>query len=263
MARTFGNREPMTMARGLRLILAAQVVVAGLLLLTDMGTRWRFDAGAVEGVPAAPVSPGDQVRQYEPGRSLPRFVDPALLRDRPFPADLPRRLEFAVTEDPDFGPMLTLHGGIEAGDARRLDAFLAGLDAVPPLAAMNSPGGDVDEALRIGRLLRERELDTLIPAGAACFSACPYALAGGVERRVSAQGSVGLHQHYYDAPGYMPVYFAVEDIQRNQGETMAYLIEMGVDPGVMVHGLSTPPQEIYVLVEEELIDSRLATAMVD
>jgi hypothetical protein len=61
----------------------------------------------------------------------------------------------------------------------------------------------------------------------------------------------------------MPVYFAVEDIQRNQGETMAYLIEMGIDPGVMVHGLSTPPQEIYVLVEEELIDSRLATAMVD
>jgi hypothetical protein len=31
----------------------------------------------------------------------------------------------------------------------------------------------------------------------------------------------------------------------------------------MVHGLMTPPEEIYVLVEEELAESRLATEVVD
>jgi hypothetical protein len=44
---------------------------------------------------------------------------------------------------------------------------------------------------------------------------------------------------------------------------MAHLIEMGVDPGVMVHGLTTPPEDIYVLVEEELVESRLATEVVE
>jgi hypothetical protein len=40
---------------------------------------------------------------------------------------------------------------------------------------------------------------------------------------------------------------------------MGYLIEMGIDPGVMVYGLMTPPNDIYVLVESELLNSRLAT----
>jgi hypothetical protein len=74
---------------------------------------------------------------------------------------------------------------------------------------------------------------------------------------------VGLHQHYYETPGFMPVFLAVENIQRGQGRTMAHLIEMGVDPGVMIHSLTTPPNDIYVLVEGELIESRMATQIVE
>ena len=44
---------------------------------------------------------------------------------------------------------------------------------------------------------------------------------------------------------------------------MAFLVEMGIDPVIMIHSLRTPPDEIYVLVEEELIDSRLATSVDD
>jgi hypothetical protein len=42
---------------------------------------------------------------------------------------------------------------------------------------------------------------------------------------------------------------------------MGYLTDMGVDPGVMIHGLTTPPDDIYVLVESELLESALATEM--
>lgn len=253
----------LSMARGLKLILLLQGVVAGLLLLTDVGTRWTFSPAFEPSRPAVPVSPGDQVRDYEPGRSVPRFVDPSDLPNRGFPADLPARMEFTVADDPVLGRLIMLNGAIEAGDAGRLEAYLDSLEDAPARVAMNSPGGNVDEALRIGRLLRDREMDTLVLGGTACLSSCPYVFAGGTERLASREGVLGLHQHYYDAPGYMPVYFAVEDIQRNQGETMAYLIEMGIDPGVMVHGLSTPPQEIYVLVEEELLGSRLVTAILE
>jgi hypothetical protein len=102
----------------------------------------------------------------------------------------------------------------------------------------------------------------LLP-GMVCLSSCPYVLAGGIERIVSPQGAVGLHQHYYDAPRLLPVFFVVEDIQQSQGQTMAHLIEMGIDPGLMVHSLSTPPNDIYVLIEEELLESRLATQVMD
>ena len=61
----------------------------------------------------------------------------------------------------------------------------------------------------------------------------------------------------------MPVFLAVENIQRGQGRTMAHLIEMGIDPGVMIHSLTTPPDDIYVLVEDELIASKMATQLIE
>ncbi len=44
---------------------------------------------------------------------------------------------------------------------------------------------------------------------------------------------------------------------------MEYLIEMGIDPGLMVYSLKTPPEEIYILIEDELLSSKLATAMIE
>ncbi|WP_268921075.1 hypothetical protein [Sedimentimonas flavescens] len=44
---------------------------------------------------------------------------------------------------------------------------------------------------------------------------------------------------------------------------MRYLIEMGVDPGLMIHSLNTPPDDIYVLVEEQLLETKLATEITE
>jgi hypothetical protein len=201
------------------------------------------------------------VREYRTDDTSPGYQEPADSPEIPLPGNLPKRLEFTLHETGDGSSVLLLNGAIEDGDAQRFDAFLASLDAAPDMVALNSPGGRVGEAIRIGHGIRERELDTVMPPGMVCYSACPYILSGGINRVVSDKASVGLHQHYYDQPGYMPVFFAVEDIQRGQGRTMEYLIEMGIDPSVMVHSLNTPPDEIYILVEEELIESRIATKM--
>ena len=53
---------------------------------------------------------------------------------------------------------------------------------------------------------------------------------------------------------------AVEDIQRGQGEVMIYLEEMGIDPLVMSHALTTPSDEIYLLLPEELERYNFVTA---
>lgn len=259
MRQLLGARRGLTIGRGLKLILMGQVFVALFLVAADIDARWfpRFFPDDV--TETGPVRPGDQIRRYNPRRPVPHLMDPRLMPDIDLPDTIPTSLTFMVHEGNVQGTMLILNGAIEAGDAARLEAFLAGMDELPAAVTLNSPGGVVNEALMIGRHLRRRELDTLILPGMICLSSCPYVLAAGVERRVSLQGAVGLHQHYYDAPRFLPVYFAVEDIQRSQGRTMEYLIEMGVDPGVMVHGLATPPHGIYVLVEEELLSSRFAT----
>ncbi|SDX82676.1 hypothetical protein [Roseicitreum antarcticum] len=253
----------LTIGRGLKIILFLQVVVALFLIVTDVAARWHFNQMFDGSEPTSPVAPGDQVRRYDPTRPTPQFSNPGTRPDIDLPEDLPPRLEFMIEQDPELGTLLVMNGAIEAGDAGRLAAYLADLDSMPDAIAINSPGGIVDEALAIGQLIRTRELDTRILPGMGCFSSCPYVLAGGVERHVSLSGAVGLHQHYYETPGYMPVFFAVENIQRGQGATMGFLIEMGIDPGIMIHSLRTPPNDIYVLVESELLESRIATTVTE
>lgn len=259
MERLIEKGRTLTIGTGLKFILLLQVAIASFLLMTDISARWRFTTSSDEPAIDTPVSPGDQVRRYDPTRARPNFSDPGSRPDIDLADDLAPRLEFTLRDDPDYGEVLVMHGQIAGGDAERFDAYLSSLDAPLGGVAINSPGGIVDEALQIGTLIRDQGLDTHILPNMACLSSCPYVLAGGVERRVSLAGAVGLHQHYYETPGYMPVFLAVEDIQRGQGRTMSYLIKMGIDPGVMVHSLATSPDDIYVLVESELIESRMAT----
>lgn len=245
------------------IVLAAQAVIAGLLVLSDIDARWLPRWRDASALPTGPVAPGDQVRRYDPTRVRPDYTAPATGPEIDMPDNLPERLEFSLKTAGDFGEYLLINGTIESGDAQRFEAYLANLGEITVPVALNSPGGAVEEALSIGRILREREANTAILPGMACVSACPYILAGGVERIVSRQGAVGLHQHYYDTPGLLPAFLAVEEIQKGQGRTMAYLIEMGVEPGVMLHSLNTPPDDIYVLVEDELLESRVATEVMD
>lgn len=252
-----------TIGQGLKWVLIVQAVLAVFLVAADVDARWMPGFGGREDLPSGPVSPGDQVRRYDPSRTLPDFTDRRNLPDIALPDDLPARLEFETVDAGEFGRVLLLNGQIEEGDATRLEAYLASLDVPPSVVALSSPGGVVSEALAIGRQLRAAGVDTTMLPGMACLSACPYILAAGSDRRVSSDAAVGMHQHYYDAPGYMPVFLAVEDIQHGQGRTLQYLIEMGVDPGLMIYSLNTPPEEIYLLVEEELLGTRLATEVVE
>ena len=253
----------MTMRRGLTLVLLAQCVMAALLIVGDFESRWVPRLSPAPEVPNQPISPGDQVRRYEPREPRPTYTDPSTLPEINLPTDVPERLEFTTRDAGDFGSVLLLNGAIESGDAGRFAAHLASSGELSIPVALNSPGGDVEEALKIGRMLRAEEAKTVILPGMICASACPYMLAGGTDRRVSNRGAVGMHQHYYETPAYLPAFWAVEDIQHGQGQVMEFLIEMGVDSSVMLHSLNTPPDEIYVLVEEELLGSRLATETMD
>ena len=234
-------------ARALKWLLGLQIAIGLLLAAGDM-----LDGPGDLGLPAlprlgpsapatdTPVRPGDQTRRFTPSAPLPEY------------RDLPERL--AILRD---GTTVTLRGGIGEGDAQRVtDAFR---EDPPETVRLVSPGGSVGDALAIGRAIRAAGAATVVPAGAPCMSACPYMLAGGRERTAGTDASVGVHQHYFGESTVLPAFMAVEDVQRGQAEVMAYLQEMGIDPLLMGHAMSTPPDEIYVLLPEEMARYRLTT----
>ncbi len=244
----------LTTRQAIRWILGLQVVLALLMMGGDLLARLPDLLTRTEAPPASqPVRPGDQTRRFAP-RELPERR-PGL----PFavPDAMPSRLSFEAD-----GDTLRLVGQIEDGDGARFADHLATLADQPRRIALLSSGGSVADALQIGRAIRAAGLPTVVEDGAFCYSACPYVLAGGTDRTVHRGAKVGVHQHYFGENTYLPALVAVEDIQRGQAEVMGYLADMGVDALLMRHGLATPPEEIYVLLPEELTRYVLATEVV-
>ena len=233
-----------SVGRVLKGVLAFQLVIGGALVFGDMRASGFGLPGFGPRAPALtePVRPGDQRRVFKPGR-----VNPDLnpVRD---PGTLPDRLTLTQID----GAVWRLEGGIAPGDATRIADRLSEVQPAPRTLVIQSPGGSVQDALVLGRHLRAEAFETRMLAGEYCYSACPYLFAGGAQRSLEDGASLGVHQHYFGQSTILPAFVAVEDIQRGQGEVMAYLDEMGIDPMVMRPALATPPDEIYVLLDEEI-----------
>lgn len=231
------KRNPV--GRVLMAVLAFQLLLGGLLFIGDLQDGFSLPRmGPSSPDLSEPVRPGDQTRRFSPNRAVPGSSEP-----------LPERLMLTVVSG---GAAVLLEGEIAGGDAPRILKQIQELPEAPARAIFNSPGGSVRDALELGRALRLAGMDTEMRAGDICYSACPYLLAAGVTRSIPDTAFVGVHQHYFGESTILPAFVAVEDIQRGQGEVMRYLDQMGIDPLVMQHALVTPPNEIYVLLPEEL-----------
>lgn len=240
----------MTPARGIKLILGVQLGIAAVLFGADFARVLPSLASSREAPQLTqPVRPGDQTRLYD-RRHVPSRPGQT---EAPVTDDMPSRLLFQAD-----GAVLRMVGAIAEGDAERFDDWLL-TRAMPARVQLHSTGGSVQDALQIGARLRREGATTEMVEGEACLSACPYVLAAGTERRIHPDAYVGVHQHYFGENTALPAFLAVEDIQRGQGEVMAYLIEMGIDPALMQHALVTPPEAIYILLPEELERYKLAT----
>ncbi|MBN7785241.1 hypothetical protein JYP51_09940 [Ponticoccus gilvus] len=77
-----------------------------------------------------------------------------------------------------------LRGEIAAGDAARLQALLEERfprthDELSAVICLDSPGGSLDEGVRLAELFGRYPVSTVVPAGADCLSACAVAFMGG------------------------------------------------------------------------------------
>lgn len=84
-----------------------------------------------------------------------------------------------------------MYGLIAQGDAKR---FREALDTMRPEEVwLASGGGNLEEGIEIGRMLRSYKLTTRVPKGSFCVSACNFIFLGGIVRYVDTGAEFGVH----------------------------------------------------------------------
>ncbi|MGD9739826.1 MAG: hypothetical protein AB7O56_10990 [Bauldia sp.] len=96
------------------------------------------------------------------------------------------------TTDPDQRGTLILDDTLHFGSAGN---FLWAIDTIgpPERLLLNSGGGSVEDALFIADAVRSLQIETEVPEGAICYSACVAIFLAGVGR--TAIGELGVHEY--------------------------------------------------------------------
>jgi hypothetical protein len=118
---------------------------------------------------------------------------------------------------------------------------------------IDSPGGNVDASMAIGKLLRENRVSIQVPKGGQCASACVLIFAGAVRR--TAFGKIGIHRPYLNR-GVNSEPVSPERVQSGYGEMLsgmrAYLRAMNVSEGLADDMLKVAPAEMRYLSQDDL-----------
>jgi hypothetical protein len=111
-----------------------------------------------------------------------------------------------------------------------------------------SPGGDIDAALELGRLLRKLGVFTFIGRNDQCLSACVFAFMGGERRSVA--GRLGIHRPF------LPVVLDTPDRQarfRHLQRTLKnYIEELDFPASLYEAVMAVPPESMHILAPADL-----------
>jgi hypothetical protein len=165
--------------------------------------------------------------------------------------------------------LVVLEGDIVEGDYERMENAVvahSGIGAV----FLGSQGGDLYEAMKIGKLLREHKWSTLAPPSDPsmlntfksfqllkddrnyiCASSCFLIYAGGVERDGEA---LGLHRPYLteETASSLSAEEAINFAKQAEQDTSMYLKEMDIPEKFAGIMFSTPSADLYMLKEDEV-----------
>ena len=101
--------------------------------------------------------------------------------------------EAATISVEQLGPaaIVTVQGALDARDGERFFAKIAPL--VTARVRLQGSGGSVLAGIQIGETIRLKGMETIVPAGARCASACALAWLGGSRRFLAPGARIGLH----------------------------------------------------------------------
>jgi hypothetical protein len=211
-------------------------------------------------------------------------------------ADPPMRIVRVISSDPACQPncpeWISAEGRIMPGTGAAFARAIADLRGRRLPVLVSSGGGSLADAAAMGQLIRQKGLvvavartliekcppraracpepeGQAITGGAKCASACPFILAGGVERLVGPTAMVGVHQITAvtkEAAGATARLKRVKKVYQPANADQAaenYLAAMGVGRPVMALLRATPAGRMRWLSLAEIRSSHLATLALD
>jgi len=123
---------------------------------------------------------------------------------------------------------------------------------------LNSDGGDVEESMNIGHIIRENEFFTSVSFKDKCLSSCVFILASGV-RRDTLVGKVGIHKPYFTDLNEKQTILEIKKIrEENIRKMKEYFKFMDISEFIVDSMLSIEPNKIKILKENELEYFRLS-----
>jgi hypothetical protein len=168
-----------------------------------------------------------------------------------------RALDFELRTTPEGAPFVLLSGEfLPSDDLQKLEAFVRTNRAVA--VSFDSPGGHINKAMAVGRLIRELDLLTFQFRSQDCTSACALAFLGGVYR-YAEPGSIGVHKSSFDASASTTVDEAVSAIQQSTSDVIRYISEMGADPALLALSLSYENFDVRYLSGSEMAELKVTT----
>jgi hypothetical protein len=117
---------------------------------------------------------------------------------------------------------------------------------------INSQGGDVDAAMKIGRYLRKLEFDVIVSADAQCLSSCVFLLASGVTKSVLGPNIIGIHRPFGTATGSISQIDANKKYREMSKLIYNYFDEMNIPSSLPEMMLRIPPEQMKMLSFDEI-----------
>jgi hypothetical protein len=170
-------------------------------------------------------------------------------------------LQYNAQQTDNGGRYLVITGEFEKSDDVS-QFYKAVHDSGANAVFFQSRGGNVVKAMELGRAIRALNVTTMQIRGMECASACSLAFMGGKER-YAEPGSIGVHKSSFADTAGLSVEDAVSVVQQLTADVIAYMSEMGVDPGILQLALQYDSTDIRYLSGSEMEKFRVATSMTD
>lgn len=138
-------------------------------------------------------------------------------------------------------------GEIEQSDAAKLVILAPKCRQL----SVSSPGGSVNAALALGRVIRANALNVIIDEEDRCDSSCAFLFVAGVNRTLIGTATIGIHRPYL-ASGALSRDETKRKYDLLERNVSSYLHDMGLDDRLYRQMLLIPPHKLLQLTAPEL-----------